>query len=142
MKYFILTESEAQPNKSPAGDYYLDNPQFGNHPMEWQRQMFWPSLMPKGSGINQYSNTQFHGHCSCGKAPRQDKRNRISGGGEAAPNQFPWLVRIVGGCPRGKVIIVIFIYLLMYPRCLWRVPHQSATRGVILPLFILSWSRW
>ena len=35
--------------------------------------------------------------CSCGKPGKQ----RIIGGVEAIPNEFPWTVRIFGGCVCG-----------------------------------------
>jgi len=47
----------------------------------------------------QQNKVQSPGTCSCGKAPKQG--NRISGGSEAQANQFPWVVRIVGGCAAG-----------------------------------------
>ena len=41
-----------------------------------------------------YANTQ---DCTCGKIIKR-KKFRISGGEETKPNEFPWIVRIVGGC--------------------------------------------
>lgn len=38
--------------------------------------------------------------CTCGKqAPSE--MNLISGGEDAGPQEFPWMVRIVGGCGGG-----------------------------------------
>jgi len=96
-----LPESETQSDKNPADEYQFE--EYGNRrPLPWQQQHFMKNLMSKDSGIHQYM-TQFPGSCSCGKPPRQrrGKQNRISGGSEAQANQFPWLVRIVGGCPQG-----------------------------------------
>jgi len=36
--------------------------------------------------------------CSCGRPGRPDE---ISGGKEATPHEFPWIVRLFDGCPRG-----------------------------------------
>jgi len=76
-----LAESETQSNKNPAGKHSFENREFGSDYM-----------------------TQFSGQCSCGKPPRQrrGKQNRISGGSEAQAHQFPWMVRIVGGCVKDK----------------------------------------
>ena len=51
-------------------------------------------------------------NCKCGKLQGKKKnstdvgkkRNRISGGKEAVPHEFPWIVRITGGC--AGIIIV------------------------------------
>ena len=40
------------------------------------------------------------GDCDCGKSPNQNS-NEIAGGKEARPNEFPWMVRIIGGCAQG-----------------------------------------
>merc|ERR1712055_1095797 len=71
---------------------------FGSQVVPWQEQKFLKDMLTKDSGLH-----KFPGSCSCGKPPRQirGKQNRISGGSEAQANQFPWLVRIVGGCPQG-----------------------------------------
>merc|ERR1712215_54804 len=71
---------------------------FGSQVVPWQEQRFLKDMMTKDSGLH-----KFPGSCSCGKPPRQIRgnQNRISGGSEARANQFPWLVRIVGGCPQG-----------------------------------------
>jgi len=39
--------------------------------------------------------------CSCGKAPLKEQ-NRIIGGREATPHEFPWMVKITGGCAKGS----------------------------------------
>ena len=39
--------------------------------------------------------------CACGFQDA-DGINRISGGEEALPKEFPWVVRIVGGCAGGE----------------------------------------
>merc|ERR1712142_471107 len=43
------------------------------------------------------SQNRFLRTCSCGKAPKTGA-NRVIGGTEARPHEFPWMVRIVGGC--------------------------------------------
>ena len=44
--------------------------------------------------------TEQQGECDCGKSPNQNS-NEIAGGKEARPNEFPWMVRIIGGCAQG-----------------------------------------
>jgi len=69
------------------------------------------------------SQNRFFRTCSCGKAPKT-RANRIIGGLEAIPNEFPWMVRIVGGCAMascgGALIsprLVVSSYHCSYPQC-------------------------
>ena len=65
--------------------------------------------------------------CSCGKAP-MTAANRVIGvigGLEAIPHEFPWLVRIVGGCARGEIINTKHHLLLLSISLMWRGPNQS-----------------
>jgi len=39
--------------------------------------------------------------CSCGRSGRPSRTDEISGGEEARPHEFPWIVRLFGGCPKG-----------------------------------------
>ena len=49
--------------------------------------------------------------CSCGKQFKQFKneisgeQSEISGGKEAQSNEFPWAVRIFGGCAKGIIYL-------------------------------------
>ena len=43
--------------------------------------------------------------CACGFQDA-DGINRISGGEEARPKEFPWVVRIVGGCAEGEFFVM------------------------------------
>jgi len=39
--------------------------------------------------------------CNCGRSSGLGNGNRISGGEGAIPHEFPWIVRIFGGCAKG-----------------------------------------
>ena len=48
--------------------------------------------------------------CECGVSKVSTKEDdtwvrEISGGKEAIPNEFPWMVRLINGCTRGKLIL-------------------------------------
>ena len=48
-------------------------------------------------------------NCACGRPGR--KNNEISGGGEARPHVFPWIVRLVSGCP-GLYLVSQSLYVI------------------------------
>jgi len=70
------------------------------------------------------SQNRFLRTCSCGKAPKTGA-NRVIGGTEARPHEFPWMVRIVGGCAMGEIINTKHHLLLLSIRFMWRGPDQS-----------------
>ena len=46
--------------------------------------------------------------CACGVKSYNEINAEISGGTEAKPHEFPWMVRISGGCAGGELQIGIF----------------------------------
>jgi len=57
-------------------------------------------LKQKQKEQKQGSKIQRESSCQCGKAKRK-RGKEISGGYRAVRYQFPWMVKLVGGCPRG-----------------------------------------
>ena len=53
--------------------------------------------------IWQSSGDDEDNDCNCGLKSKGWSGQRISGGDKADANQFPWMVRIIGGCAASKL---------------------------------------
>jgi len=91
------------PTLSPAVPAFFHN-LFQNKQFHPGQASFSPTISPAAPAI---FPKQFHtGHifpvvnddCTCGVSQKTEFGNRISGGREAIPHEFPWMVRITGGC--------------------------------------------
>ena len=51
-----------------------------------------------GNGKNGKNGNDYQDMCMCG----QKTYNEIAGGMDAETNEFPWIVRIMGGCAGGQ----------------------------------------
>merc|ERR1719481_2271933 len=96
------------PPISPAVPAFFQN-LFRNEQFHPGQASFSPTISPAAPAIfpKQFHPRQFPtGHiypvpnddCTCGVSQRRETGNRISGGREAIPHEFPWMVRITGGC--------------------------------------------
>ena len=55
------------------------------------------------SNENAIGSINMRVECICGR-PMPEIKNEISGGQEAPRNEFPWIVRLVDGCPGEQVV--------------------------------------
>ena len=54
-------------------------------------------------------------HCICGKSQESESKNRIIGGRETSIKEFPWMVRIIGGCAKCRFNSILWVQHLLCP---------------------------